>query len=185
MLPGPIPVKPAADHSAVGRTRFAGAPPGGSPARDFDGPRAWRSPGARAQSEVEGEHIGGPPPAEVALVQPPDLLRRWLPWLGSWKADASRPQSSARRISPATASPTGVRPDTPTQTGSFPITVQVKDSSSPPQTASQGFTLVISAAGTAIPASFWGLIISKASHPLQVPYGQFRGWDSGAEWPNI
>jgi hypothetical protein len=74
---------------------------------------------------------------------------------------------------------------TPTQSGSFPITVQVKDSSSPPQTASQGFTLVISAAGTAIPASFWGLIISKASHPLQVPYGQFRGWDSGAEWPNI
>jgi hypothetical protein len=38
-----------------------------------------------------------------------------------------------------------------------------------------------------IPASFWGLIINKlGSYPLQVPYGQFRSWDSvGGQWPNI
>ena len=39
---------------------------------------------------------------------------------------------------------------TPTQSGTFPITVQVKDSSSPAQTASQGFSIVIAAAGTPV-----------------------------------
>ena len=37
-----------------------------------------------------------------------------------------------------------------------------------------------------IPASFWGLIISRDSYPLQVRYGGFRGWDAGgAQWPNL
>jgi hypothetical protein len=37
-----------------------------------------------------------------------------------------------------------------------------------------------------IPANFWGLIISRDSYPLQVRYGEFRGWDAGdAQWPNI
>ena len=36
---------------------------------------------------------------------------------------------------------------TPTQSGTFPITAQVKDSSSPAQTASQGFSIVVAAAG--------------------------------------
>lgn len=37
-----------------------------------------------------------------------------------------------------------------------------------------------------IPASFWGLIINPGSYPLQVPYGQFRGWDAGsAQWPDL
>lgn len=42
-------------------------------------------------------------------------------------------------------------------------------------------------AGDAIPPTFWGLIINKSSsYPLQVPYGQFRGWDtSGGEWPRV
>ena len=39
---------------------------------------------------------------------------------------------------------------TPTQSGTFPITVQVKDSSSPAQTASQGFSIVVGAAGTQV-----------------------------------
>jgi Putative Ig domain len=39
---------------------------------------------------------------------------------------------------------------TPTQSGTFPITVQVKDSSSPAQTASQGFSIVVAAAGTQV-----------------------------------
>jgi hypothetical protein len=40
--------------------------------------------------------------------------------------------------------------------------------------------------GSPIPASFWGLIINKDSYPLQVPYGEFRGWDAGgAQWPNL
>ena len=42
-------------------------------------------------------------------------------------------------------------------------------------------------AGQAIPSTFWGLIINKfSSYPLQVPYGEFRGWDSGgAQWPSV
>ena len=44
----------------------------------------------------------------------------------------------------------GLIAGTPTQSGTFPITVQVKDSSSPAQTASQGFSLVIAAAVTPV-----------------------------------
>ena len=71
---------------------------------------------------------------------------------------------------------------TPTQSGTFPITVEVNDSSSPAQKASKGLSLFIAASGTTIPASFWGLVISKGSYPVQVPYGEFRGWDS-IQWP--
>jgi len=46
------------------------------------------------------------------------------------------------------AAATGAISGTPTQSGTFPITVQVKDSSSPAQTASQGFNIVIAAAGS-------------------------------------
>src|SRR5690348_10406993 len=54
-------------------------------------------------------------------------------------------------------------------------------SKSPQQNSTQGD------AGHAIPSTFWGLIINKFnSYPLQVPYGQFRGWDSGgAQWPSV
>ena len=48
-----------------------------------------------------------------------------------------------------TASP-GLISGTPTQSGTFPITVQVKDSSAPAQTASQGFSIVIAAAGAPV-----------------------------------
>ncbi len=44
----------------------------------------------------------------------------------------------------------GLISGTPTQSGTFPITVQVKDSSSPAQTASQGFSIVIAAAGAPV-----------------------------------
>ena len=39
----------------------------------------------------------------------------------------------------------------------------------------------------AIPANFWGVHVNKASSfPLQVPYGEFRFWDTtGAQWPDI
>lgn len=39
--------------------------------------------------------------------------------------------------------------------------------------------------GTVIPSSFFGMIVNKlSSYPLQLPYGQWRGWDSGgAQWP--
>jgi len=41
--------------------------------------------------------------------------------------------------------------------------------------------------GTGIPCTFWGIQVNKlSSYPVQVPYGQFRGWDSGnANWPEI
>ena len=40
--------------------------------------------------------------------------------------------------------------------------------------------------GTPIPAAFWGMIDNHTSFPLNVPYGQFRFWDtSNAQWPDI
>ena len=38
-----------------------------------------------------------------------------------------------------------------------------------------------------IPTTYWGLIVHRlTSYPLQFPYGQFRGWDSGGgQWPDI
>jgi hypothetical protein len=43
------------------------------------------------------------------------------------------------------------------------------------------------AGGTAIPCTHWGLQGRLlTSYPVQVPYGQFRSWDSAdANWPNI
>ena len=42
------------------------------------------------------------------------------------------------------------------------------------------------ATSASIPANFWGLIVNKSSYPVQVPYGEFRGWDSGGgQWPNM
>jgi len=55
-------------------------------------------------------------------------------------------------------------------------------------TASNGVQfLVLQVGAGTIPNTFWGLIINQlTSYPLQVPYGQFRGWDSGGrEWPEI
>jgi hypothetical protein len=39
----------------------------------------------------------------------------------------------------------------------------------------------------AIPASFWGVHVNRvSSFPVQVPYGEFRFWDTtGAQWPDI
>jgi hypothetical protein len=41
--------------------------------------------------------------------------------------------------------------------------------------------------GQGIPCEYWGMQVNQlSSYPLQVPYGQFRGWDSGAaNWPQI
>jgi hypothetical protein len=38
-----------------------------------------------------------------------------------------------------------------------------------------------------IPATFWGIHVNKlTSYPLQLPYGEFRGWDGAtANWPDI
>jgi len=38
-----------------------------------------------------------------------------------------------------------------------------------------------------IPCTFWGFQVHQlSSYPLQLPYGEFRGWDSGsANWPDI
>jgi len=41
--------------------------------------------------------------------------------------------------------------------------------------------------GQGIPCTFWGIHVNQlGSYPLQVPYGQFRGWDgANANWPAI
>ena len=43
------------------------------------------------------------------------------------------------------------------------------------------------ASGSGIPKTYWGLIVHRLkSYPLQFPYGQFRGWDSGGgQWPDL
>jgi len=42
-------------------------------------------------------------------------------------------------------------------------------------------------AGNGFPCMFWGVQVHDlSSYPLQVPYGQFRGWDgANANWPAI
>ncbi len=38
----------------------------------------------------------------------------------------------------------------------------------------------------AIPVSYWGLhVLNVANFPVQVPYGQFRNWDTQSQWPEI
>jgi hypothetical protein len=38
----------------------------------------------------------------------------------------------------------------------------------------------------AIPSSFWGVLTNQpTSFPVRVPYGQWRGWDTGAQWQNM
>ena len=38
----------------------------------------------------------------------------------------------------------------------------------------------------AIPVTYWGLhVLNVADYPVQVPYGQFRHWDTQAQWPQI
>jgi hypothetical protein len=51
-----------------------------------------------------------------------------------------------------------------------------------------GFNSPCVPAGTGtIPCTFWGFQVRLLSdYPLQLPYGEFRGWDSGAaNWPDI
>jgi hypothetical protein len=42
-------------------------------------------------------------------------------------------------------------------------------------------------AGAGIPSAYFGIVVNQmASYPLQLPYGQWRGWDGGgAQWPEI
>src|SRR4029077_18850047 len=38
----------------------------------------------------------------------------------------------------------------------------------------------------AIPVSYWGIhVLNVADFPIQLPYGQFRSWDTQAQWPLI
>jgi len=47
-------------------------------------------------------------------------------------------------------------------------------------------TLAPIVSAQAIPRSFWGLHVNDvAKFPLRVPYGEWRGWDSGAQWQKM
>jgi hypothetical protein len=64
------------------------------------------------------------------------------------------------------AASSGTISGTPTQSGTFPITVQVKDSSSTAQTASQAFSIFIAVEGTpdaTIPSTFFGMHVAVSS----------------------
>jgi hypothetical protein len=52
---------------------------------------------------------------------------------------------------------------TPTTSGSFPFTIQVKDSSSPAQMANQSFTVAISAAGAGTPVTACGTLANTGT----------------------
>ena len=56
----------------------------------------------------------------------------------------------------------------------------------PPTTPPVPFTPCV-AGGSGIPCTYWGLQVKLlTSYPVQIPYGQFRSWDSAdANWPNI
>jgi len=44
-------------------------------------------------------------------------------------------------------------------------------------------SLATAAVSQAIPKTFWGLHVNHSEdYPLQVQYGEWRGWDSGAQW---
>jgi hypothetical protein len=80
---------------------------------------------------------------------------------------------------------------TTTQTGQFNFTVQVADSSSPKQTATQALVLTVNGStggGNTPPATFFGFSwndTASLSWP-EVSYGMQRFWDSpGMQWPNL
>ena len=80
---------------------------------------------------------------------------------------------------------------TTTQTGQFNFTVQVSDSSSPKQTATQPLVLTVNSStsgGNNPPASYWGFSESDTNGGgwPTVSYGMQRFWDSPPlQWPSI
>ena len=80
---------------------------------------------------------------------------------------------------------------TTSESGQFNFTLQVADSSSPPQTASQEYTLAVgssTANPTAIPFSMFGFTENDtyANNFPTVTYGMQRFWDSPPlQWPSI
>jgi Putative Ig domain/Abnormal spindle-like microcephaly-assoc'd, ASPM-SPD-2-Hydin len=77
----------------------------------------------------------------------------------------------------------------PTQSGSFSLGVQVKDSSAPAQTTTKALSLSVAAAaasssgGNAIPATLFGLTVSFYLDWPTVPFGMIAG--TGIKWPSI
>jgi hypothetical protein len=80
---------------------------------------------------------------------------------------------------------------TTTQTGQFSFTIQVSDSSSPKQTATQPLVLTVNGStggGNVPPATFFGFSWNQTDGGTwpTVSYGMQRFWDSpGTQWPDI
>jgi hypothetical protein len=80
---------------------------------------------------------------------------------------------------------------TTAQTGQFNFTVQVTDSSSPQQTATQPLVLTVSSTagnGNTLPATYWGFSESDTNGGgwPSVSYGMQRFWDSPPlQWPYL
>jgi Putative Ig domain/Abnormal spindle-like microcephaly-assoc'd, ASPM-SPD-2-Hydin len=75
----------------------------------------------------------------------------------------------------------------PTQSGSFSLGIQVKDSSAPAQTTTKALSLNIAAASSsgenAIPATLFGLTVTFNLDWPTVPFGIIAG--TGIKWPSI
>jgi len=90
--------------------------------------------------------------------------------------------------------PAGVLSGTTTQTGNFSITIEAKDSSSPPQMATKAFTLTVNPSNTVplIATSFFGTDYNAAADwpptdglGAAATLGGIRLWDDGVKWGDI
>lgn len=88
----------------------------------------------------------------------------------------------------------GVLSGTTSQTGSFSITIEAADSSSPQQTATKALTLTVNSAtsGPVIQTSFFGADFNKAADwpptdglGAAATLGGIRLWDDGVKWADI
>ena len=101
-------------------------------------------------------NAGSPPPAlAIAISSLPSgtaqsAYSATLAAAGGTKPYAWSITSGSLPIGVTLTASSGLISGNPTQSGTFPITVQVKDSSTPAQTASQSFSIVIAAAGAPV-----------------------------------
>jgi hypothetical protein len=107
------------------------------------------------------------------------------------KAPYSWTLASGSLPSGITVNSAGSLSGTTTPTGQFNFTVQVSDSSSPQQTATQPLTLTVSSStggGNTLPASYFGFSESDTNGGAwpTVSYGMQRFWDSPPlQWPYL
>jgi len=83
-------------------------------------------------------------------------------------------------------SSSGVLSGTPTQIGTFPLTIKVTDQGTNHSQQSFHFTVSGSAVGQEIPLTFFGLHVDYPNSPWpNISFGAQRFWDSDIQWAQI